>query len=713
MLLFVLFSLLIKLNLNFAVINNSSNINQEIIIDACHLENFGCNDFLLHSDQASSLGCPFGIRKIQCAFDNDQNVFNNQFRNLIQTLNKLDKCCWSKLSFENAYEIVNQSFLNVNFRKRSVDGLFEDVYMIFEKAYKIESISFEMDGISEEDAESLYIVFDDIANFTHQVPRSLKLQNDSFQNLNCKELKFTNMFSNKFLSLNTKMFYNSNIKQLVITQTNFTGFVIDDEINYGFDVGFLETLLFDNCLLNAKINKNLIGNFYSLSNLYVVNSGIEIIDMDVFNNYSDDNNHNKIKQFVLDNNLIKKIDLLDTHILSELEYLSINNNPLVELGKATFGVFSQTLKKLDLRSTNIANFEIFYPIMPNIEEIMLGNNHYINTSDILHLIRNSPKLNYFDLTNTNMILKSNLLNVLEQIDGLLLKTKQNLIKYLDIRSLNDEYGVIENSDFFERISKYEKDGYLNNLLTNTFIRVNANHPCNCALFYLYRNIFRYEIPNESATNYFEIIDNYLHTYSTLSANSYSYKVILNLPKCLRSLPLENIYNEFNIKCNNFITSTTTTTTSTTSIKTTTEVSTPLTIPIETTLVKTTNNIETIETTLLTTTKNNKDDWIEEKPKLIKLADALPFMIALVLLMLISLIMITFKYKIDHKRKFLKSCENTINSFEQNIGTEGSLESSLEINSNNSSDTMIMKTFWSSFKYHSKKKVKKLNLKRIF
>jgi hypothetical protein len=701
MLIFFLFSLLIKTN--FGIIKESS---RDHLNDPCNLVNLGCYVFLLHSDQQSSLGCPFGMRRIQCVFNNDQNVFNNQYRVLIEKLNDLDKCCWTSLSFENVYEIVDQSFLNIKLRKRSVDGFFEDIYIIFKKTYRIESNVFEMDSISEDDAQSLYIVFDDLSDFNNEMPRSLKIRNDSFQNLNCKQLRFTNMLSNRFLSLNSKMFYNSNIKQLVITQSNFTGFVIDEYINDDFDVGYLETLLFDNCFLNTKINKNLIGNFYSLENLYILNSGIEIIETDLFDDYSETDDENTIKQFVLDDNLIKRFDLLDSSKLSKLEYLSLNSNPLVEFGKATFFVFSQSLKKLSLYSTNIAKFDQFYPKMPNVVEIILGNNHYINISDVLHLIRNTPKLTFFDLKNTNMVLKNDILNLLEAIDRLLLKTEQNLIKYMDIRSLNEEDGFIEDSDFFNRIKKYEKNAYLNNLLTKTFIRVNQNHPCNCALFFLYKNVFRYEVPSESVTNLFEKIDNYLHKYTNASV-----EVLLYLPKCLRNLPFENIINEFNTKCNNNII------TSTNSIikKTTTGViTTTLSIPIETPVIITTTNGEIIVTTTTITKDINDDDNIEQKPKLIKLEDAIPFMIAFILFILVSILIIYVKYKIDHKRKFQKSCENTIRSFEQITGTEGSLESSLEINNKNtSSDNIRMTTFWSTFKYHSKKKVKKLNLKRIF
>ena len=700
----ILFSLrfiFIILNILLACKYVSSDKNHNDACDSSNFQSLGCSVFPLHIDNSQPFACPYGVRRIECVFSLNQNEFNNEFKNLLDTLNELDKCCWSILTFENVYEIVTEAFSDVNLRKINFGGQLNGDYLIFQNAYKVGSMAFEMLNIPEEDAESLYIVFNGLAKFDGDVPtESLQLQNDSFQYLNCKELQFSNMYSDKFLNLNTKMFHNSFIQQLIIKQSNFTGFIFDDS-TIDDSYGYLKSLVFENCFLNAKFNKFLIGFFQGLSNLYVINSGIEIIETSLFDNYAN-NTDNKIKQLVFVNNLITQFDLLDNTYLSELEYLNLDMNPLVTFGKATFSVFSQNLKKLSLQSTNVAFFENFYPIMPIVEEIILRNNDYVNLSDISHIMKNTPNLKYFDLSNTNMIEKILLLDLLELIDGEMVKTQEGLM-FADFSSTNNEDGIIEDKEFFIRISKYNKNMYLSSLLTNTFVRVNQNHPCNCAIFYLYRNILRYRIPIEinSDHNLIDNIDEYLHSYKSTSADWLS--VILLLPKCLRNLPLENILNYYDLNCGKLITSTETTTTkSLTEIDSTTN-------QVISTDVETTTKIKTT-TVIISTTAN--DEEIAEIEKLINLSDALPFMLALISLIILALAFFTVKYKRDHKRIFVKSCEDATQSFEQPNTTDSVLESSTETTSP-STEAVMMETFWSSFKFHPKKKFNKLSFKRKF
>ena len=717
---FIVVAILICLNRNIAcefngtdlIIknNNCANIN---------LEALGCSVILLHSSDLDikpdskanffdsiSFTCPFAAREINCKFKNDQNELENEFQNLIDTLAELDKCCWSILSFENVYEIIFQAFFSVKLgRFNDNNNKLNGIFLNFKNVYKVDSMAFEMQMASTEDIDflldNLYINLNGIASFDYEKPKTLELKDDSFSNLYCKELKFTNFLPTSYLSLSSKMFANSFIQQLYITESNFTGFTIDSDDDVEEELGFFETLIIEDCFLNGRLNKYVLGKFTGCYNLYIINSAIEIIESNTFDNY-EPTEENGIKQLFMNDNLITKLAAFKH--LSKLEFLSLDNNPLVEIDKGAFEIFRFSLQKLSLKFSKLDNFINFYPEMPEMKELILSNNDYANIYDLRHVFVNSPKLMFLDLSNMKMIATNGVLNIFELIDSLIGKSSVNL-KYIDIRTQNDNDSFIDENEFFARFSKYIANTYLESLLSNTFIRMNSNHPCNCAIFYLYKNFLRYEVPIENLNieSLLENSDNYIHTYKKIDWA----EALFLLPKCYRNIPFADWYNMFSLKCNKTIFTTTT--------KSTTEILSTITPTTE--VITTTTTTITITTTLtsltVNTTKNEGDENenTEIKSKFIGLEIALPFMIALFSLMILALIIFTLKYRIDYKQKFIKSCNNTANSIQNQSKIENRISTlSLE---NNNIDSEKIESFWGSFNFHTNKKSWRLRFKRIF
>jgi hypothetical protein len=658
--------LTIFINLNI-VSSSNKNIflfNKNDFCTNLNIQNLGCS-----VSSEDSYTCPGG--KIECLFRYDQYEFDNDFEYLIGTLNQLDKCCWSSLSFENVYKIIYQSLLLINFSKFNVNG----IYLSFKNVYKIDSNAFDMSLMSDDDIDyfraNFYIELNTLALFEDKKPVSLQLKDDTFQNLYCKQLKFTNFqnfYSKQSLVLSSKMFIYSIIEQLVIKKSNFTGF-IDDYKLHQQELGYLTTLMIvDSSFFKGKINKFSIGYFNGLENVYIVNSSIEFIEANTF--------ENEIKQLVLDNNLLVKLNKEIFKHLSKLEYLSLENNPLVIIEKDTFEIFSQNLKKLCLKSTKIFKFENFYPLMPAIEELVLSSNSFITTSDLMLIMKKSPKLKYLDVSNIMNL--TNILDTLEQIDSLVSKTTD--LKYFDIRN----EGIIDEKEFFNRVS----ETYLNSLLSKTFIHVNSNHPCNCAIFYLYKKFLTYEIPVEISKKLLENTTIFMHSYVGVRENLENAMVLL--PKCYRNLIFNKPNDIFDEYSNNCI------------IKSTTKRMTEA----------------TSSTTVLTTTETKTVEDREKitNDKTIDLHYALPFMILTFVCMFLAVIIIAVKHRVEHRSKFLKSCEavtKTIEGNENNNNNNNISTLSIQQSAYAYPEGMLTDSIWGSFKFQKRKKAWRLRFKRLF
>ena len=321
---------------------------------------------------------------------------------------------------------------------------------------------------------------------------------------------------------------------------NFKGFILDaDPILNNISI---KNIIIDNCYLKI-INLETIGNFVTLNGLQVKNSGVSVISSKVFE-YCCKN----IKQLYLDNNLLELIENDALTGISNLAYLNVEHNPIEYIEINAFNSFRNHLLKLNMGSTNIISFNDSYYKMNALRELILTNTHKLNPDNIAVILKNAPSLEYLKLDDSNILKTSQNLNELFDQVELNLPSQhtdesKTHLKYLDM-SCHD---VELNETLFEVDFNRTKNCLWSNLLSKTFIKVNPDHPCNCALFYIYQNLTKFEFPilNETFDYESDLTRSYLHDYfrvnlTKITANEWKWKEILALlPKCYVQLLLDN------------------------------------------------------------------------------------------------------------------------------------------------------------------------------
>lgn len=644
--------------------NDNNFIHQRLEGDQCNsadLEILGCSIEQIYSINSNDyLSCPSGSSLVNCKFSNNQSEDKNDLSNFLNNLQQLNvnKCCWSILNFENVYNIPTMAFENVTLIQTTQYG--NRVYLAFENVYQISKSAFDMGEIEDFKitknlAQNLIIEFNGAKNSVFD-NKQLVINDFAFNSLQCQRLTFMNYLglnvNNTYLNLKSSMFFNAAVDSLIIKNTN---------LNYGFDdtlvvwndnPGEINTIVIDNCYLYKNTLTNLtVGNFVFLKNFILIDSSIKHVEENSFISYCYDNDGNEddddqndesdyLVQLVLNNNILHHIHNYSFKCLTRLEYLSLENNPIRTIEPNSFDMFKSSLRKLNLKSVQITKLSSFMPYMGNLSELILSNNNQLTLNDLKFVFKQAKNLNYLDLSNTILTLNENILEALEAINNQIIQfgvTYEDTLKFIDISNVNYQLNAINDTQFKKHFENFGNVNYLNNLLKDTFIYLNPNHECNCAIIYLYKNLFNYKLPiiiNNASVDYIDYRINYMHNYVNISSN-YMY-VMSFLPKCYRNLMFNysnfnNIFEDNKHKCGFYPPVSTKSTRSTTEI-------------ISTTVVIDNNHI---------TVKNS----------IVEIHYVLPFTAGIFVIMILAIFIIAIKHKQQYRKEFLKSCKNVSKKLE--------------------------------------------------
>ncbi len=287
------------------------------------------------------------------------------------------------------------------------------------------------------------------------------------------------------------------------------------------------------------MNYQTIGKFYLLEGLQIKKSGLTLISGQVFENCCQN-----IQKLYLDDNLIKIIESEIFSGLTNLEYLNLEKNPITFIEKSAFDSVRKTLKKLNLKSTNLKSLEDSYFEMNSMLELTLEETHSLKLENVNIILKNSPNLRYLALSESNIVKTYPNLNfLLDEFEANL--PNNSSFKYLDVSA----FGVELDETIFNENFNQTKNCLWSKLLDQTFIKVDSNHQCNCALLYIYRNLTRFDFPflNETALSYESDLSRpYLHDYFRIKIDTkedskvWQWKEIIQLlPKCYIQLLLES------------------------------------------------------------------------------------------------------------------------------------------------------------------------------
>jgi len=348
--------------------------------------------------------------------------------------------------------------------------------------------------------------------------------------------------------IRTSFFSNSDIENLVISYTNFKGFISDADTQ--LENIQIKNIIIDSCFIKI-INYQTIGKFHLLEGLQIKKSGLSLISGQVFENCC-----KSIQKLFLDNNLIEIIEYEIFGGLSSLNYLNLESNPIQYIEKGAFDSMRQSLRKLNLKSTNVISLEDSYFAMSSIKELILTDTRRLELGNINVILANSPHLQYLALDESRIVKSFQNLNYF--FDEFEFNLPYNFsLKYLDVST----YGVELDENLFKSNFNVSKNCLWSKLLEKTFIKVDSNHPCNCALLYIYKNITKFNFPfsNSSILSYESDLSRpYLHDYfkirsDTKTASIWEWKEILQLlPKCYTQLLLESFdfssINQLETKC---------------------------------------------------------------------------------------------------------------------------------------------------------------------
>ncbi len=480
----------------------------------------------------------------------------------------------------------------------------------------------------------------------HSIPnfilrKQLILNERCFSNIKkCKLLSLNNFIDGSALDLKTSMFTGSYIETLFIKFSNYNGIRDDSNSSIGNDASnasiFIKNFIIDSCYIN-KIDKNTLGHFESLKNAQIQNSNVESIEKDSFADCC-----SNLVQLHLNANSIKTLMGRDTFkYLNNLLYLDLDSNPLALISKRVLNPIRPTLKKLNLKSTNLISInEAFYDMFP-LEELILSNMPDFEIDNLYSIITSAPNLKYLDLNQNNMIVKSQNLNaILDKVDYLL-DGENRTLSFIDISYQNVS---IDENAFKEA---FDRSGLClwRNVLDNIFVQVDPDHECNCGLFFLYRNILKFSFPyNTIVTNISaDLNDDFLHKYFKINLKNETAieweQAMLRMPKCYRKLWLQyfdldqirikefecGFQPEINLNCTHVVKTTISTT------------------------KRTSSHHKTTPTKVHSTTSNSDDLYLNKK---FNGQITIPIVCSLLVVWVLVISVLVFKARYDYKKKFL-------------------------------------------------------------
>lgn len=372
------------------------------IICPAEIEKFDCKCFI--DFNYVSQQCPYGLTELDCQLDK---------KNLTHLLSKLSASnCYSGLNFEQVDLIVKNAFEKIN--------LLSSAILSFKKVSKIDSFAF------NHIKNPIAIRLDD--DYTSSTSIIAQLEKNCFSNIsNLTLIEFTKF---KLLELKSDFFQNSIIETIFINRSRFFGFNSSQNLNT-----IVKNLFIKDSYTNGILNDEIMGYFYSLETVKILNSGIEIV-LNTFEKYV------HLKYLDLGLNSIKSIDFNN-----QLIKLSLFNNPVTN-----FKFIGDKLEFLNLDSTLIERFTI-----------------------------KAPNLQYISLADSKLITKyKNLNSLLDQIEI----NHVNDLKLIDIT----HHEVFIDSSLFSKDYLNKKDCLWNQIINRTFVKINKNHKCDCSTIYLYKNL---------------------------------------------------------------------------------------------------------------------------------------------------------------------------------------------------------------------------------
>lgn len=249
-------------------------------------------------------------------------------------------------------------------------------------------------------------------------------------------------------------------------------------------------MLITKCYLKT-LRLHTIGTFNSLESLQVTSSGLAEIESDSLGECC-----RGLKTLNLANNLLTALSELSFHGLTSLEYLNLENNPLELLDPGLLDPLRASLIRLDLKSTRVRHLNGTLVNMASLTDLILADTSELEyTPDTLDVIFvNSPRLEYLDLSSSRLVTsQSTALNrLLDKLDELIAEPyASRSLKFID---LSRSSGVYLNDTQFRASFGRRGQCLWRGLLDRVFVRLDANHPCDCTLFYFYRNLGKYQFP---------------------------------------------------------------------------------------------------------------------------------------------------------------------------------------------------------------------------
>jgi hypothetical protein len=402
--------------------------------------------------------------------------------------------------------------------------------------------------------------------------------------------------NNDYLSLNTSMFQDSTIETIQIVNSNLIGF-INDSISEK-----IQNLIVDTCFVDTLMSSSAnINGFQQIINIQIKNSGLTSLKTNLFAECC-----THLKELRLNNNLLESIQLSSLNGLNSLEFLDLSRNPIKFIDSRAFLSFEHSLRSLNLNQIRMTLLEeSLFHNLTSLEEISLAQ------SSITNLWPISNQIKYLDLANSKLVTSATDLNtVLDSVN----QTTNGRLFYLN---LNGNY--LDEKKFFLSYNKY-----LWYNLETTFVHLNEDHECSCAMFYLYINMSRFNFPIKIGQSESIMV---IHKYLNLTGNQllnktlWEQSVLPLMPKCYRKLWLDTFslekINEAINECGF-------------------------------------NRSTTVSPTLISSTRHQK---LITKNILIYSKYTIPVIGSVFLLTFVILILLVLKAKYDHKHRFLRIFNN--------------------------------------------------------
>lgn len=302
----------------------------------------------------------------------------------------------------------------------------------------------------------------------------------------CKLFRIRNFYQLSKLYLKTSYFDGSEVDTLWVENVNDFGGFETDVTN---QTGFVRQLVVTKCYLKT-LRMHTIGTFDRLQSVQVTWSGLAEIEPESFGECC-----RGLHSLSLANNLLTVLSELSFHGLATLEHLDLSHNPLEWLESGLFDPVRTTLRRLDLKATRLKRLNDTLVSMSVLSDLILADTSELEATNTLEVIvANAPRLQYLDLSSSRVLKQHRTLNpLLDKLDTLLSDADPPLIdlKFID---LSNSWSVYLNDSLFRASFGRKGQCLWRTLLERVFIKLDASHPCDCTLFYFYRNLANYYFP---------------------------------------------------------------------------------------------------------------------------------------------------------------------------------------------------------------------------